>query len=146
VKTIALFNIKGGVGKTTSAVNIAYLAAQAGLRTALWDLDPQGHASWYLGIDTDELKQRAAKLMEGKLAASELLMPTAYENLSVVPADLSLRKLDVLFEKNDAGKNHFKSLLKSLARFAIAILPSDGFAARPRVLSMTNKSDDSRAE
>jgi len=114
VKTIALFNIKGGVGKTTSAVNIAYLAAQAGLRTALWDLDPQGHASWYLGIDTDELKQRAAKLMEGKLAASELLMPTAYENLSVVPADLSLRKLDVLFEKNDAGKNHFKSLLKSL--------------------------------
>lgn len=113
MKTIALFNIKGGVGKTTSAVNLAYLAAQSGLRTALWDLDPQGHASWYLGIDNDELKQRAAKLMEGKLAASELLLPTDYDNLSVVPADLSLRKLDVLFEKTDAGKTHFKSLLKS---------------------------------
>lgn len=114
MKTIALFNIKGGVGKTTSAVNIAYLAAQAGLRTTLWDLDPQGHASWYLGVDTDELKQRAAKLMEGKLAASELLMPTAYQNLSVVPADLSLRKLDVLFDKQEVSKNHFKSLLKTL--------------------------------
>lgn len=115
MKTIALFNIKGGVGKTTSAVNLAFLAAQSGLSTALWDLDPQGCASWYLGVDTDELKQRAAKLVEGKLAADELLLPTAYERLGVVPADLSLRKLDVLLDQQDAGKKHFKSLLASLA-------------------------------
>lgn len=114
VKTIALFNIKGGVGKTTSAVNLAYLAAQSGLRTALWDLDPQGCAGWYLGIENADIEKRAGKLIEGKLQPSELLMPTPHENLAVVPSDLSARKLDVLLAEHDAGKNHFKSLLKSL--------------------------------
>lgn len=115
MKTIALFNIKGGVGKTTSAVNLAYLAAQSGLRTALWDLDPQGCAGWYLGIDDNELEQRAAKMIEGKLPTEELLMPTAYPNVAVVPADLSMRKLDVLLDQQNAGKNYFKALLKPLA-------------------------------
>lgn len=112
MKTIALYNIKGGVGKTTSAVNLAYLAAQSGLRTTLWDLDPQGCAGWYLGVDDAELEQRAAKLIEGKLKPQELRVPTPYEGLTVVPSDLSLRKLDVLLEKQDAGKNYFRSLLK----------------------------------
>lgn len=114
MKTIALYNIKGGVGKTTSAVNLAYLAAKSGLRTTLWDLDPQGCAGWYLGMEDKDLEQRAAKLIEGKLSAQDLRVPTSYENLTVVPADLSLRKLDVMFEKQEAGKNYFKSLLKSL--------------------------------
>lgn len=113
LKTIALFNIKGGVGKTTSAVNLAYLAAQAGLRTTLWDLDPQGCAGWYLGINDADLEKRAAKLIEGKLAPAELLMPTRHEHLSVVPSDLSARKLDILLAEQGAGKT-FKSLLKSL--------------------------------
>jgi cellulose biosynthesis protein BcsQ len=112
---VALFNIKGGVGKTTSAVNIAYLAGQAGLRTTLWDLDPQGCAGWYLGVDDNALEQRAAKMIEGKLPTAELLLPTAYENVSVVPADLSMRKLDVLLETQSAGKGYFKALLKPLA-------------------------------
>lgn len=112
MKTIALYNIKGGVGKTTSAVNLAYLAASAGLQTTLWDLDPQGCAGWYLGVDDSEVKQRAAKLIEGKLAPHELRVDTAYDNLSLVPADLSLRKLDLLLAEESKG--HFKSLLKSL--------------------------------
>jgi cellulose biosynthesis protein BcsQ len=113
LKTIALYNIKGGVGKTTSAVNLAYLAAKGGSRTTLWDLDPQGCAGWYLGMEDKDLEQRAAKLIEGKLSPQELSLPTSYENLTVVPADLSLRKLDLLLEKQEGGKNYFKSLLKS---------------------------------
>lgn len=114
MKTLALFNIKGGVGKTTSAVNLAYLAAQSGARTVLWDLDPQGCAGFYLGLDSLELEQRAARLIEGKLGSEELLIDTAYDKLAVVPADLSLRKLDLLLDKHEAGKNFFKSLLKPL--------------------------------
>ena len=114
MKTIALFNIKGGVGKTTSAANLAYLAGTNGMRTTVWDLDPQGCAGWYLGLNDADLEQRASKLIEGKLSSAELRMPTAYENISIVPADLSLRKLDLLLEKQEAGKNFFKSLLKPL--------------------------------
>lgn len=112
LKTIALYNIKGGVGKTTSAVNLAYLAAASGLQTVLWDLDPQGCAGWYLGVDDETLKQRAARLIEGKLNLDELRTDTAYENLSLVPADLSLRTLDVQLDQQGARKSYLKSLLK----------------------------------
>lgn len=114
MKTLALFNIKGGVGKTTSAVNLAWLAGQAGMRTTLWDLDPQGCAGWYLGVDDAALEQRAAKAIEGKLSLDELRVPTAYANVSVVPSDLSLRKLDTLLAEQDAGKNYLRNLLKPL--------------------------------
>lgn len=113
---MALFNIKGGVGKTTSAVNLAYLAAHAGVRTTLWDLDPQGCAGFYLGVDDADLQQRASRLIEGKLDANEMRLPSAYDKLSVVPADLSIRKLDLMLEEQDAGKNYFKALLKPLAQ------------------------------
>ncbi len=112
MKTIALFNIKGGVGKTTSAVNLAYLAAQAGLRTVLWDLDPQGCAGWYLGVDDTEREKRAAKLIEGKLPPAELMLPTRHENLCVIPSDFSARKLDVLLAEQNSKT--FKSLLKTI--------------------------------
>ncbi len=112
MKTIALYNIKGGVGKTTSAVNLAWLAAAAGLQTTLWDLDPQGCAGFYLGVDDGEIRQRAARLIEGKVEPAELRLPTAYDNLSLVPADFSLRKLDVLLAEESKG--HFKALLKAL--------------------------------
>jgi cellulose biosynthesis protein BcsQ len=49
VRILATYNIKGGVGKTASAVNLAWLASHEGMRTLVWDLDPQGAASFYLG-------------------------------------------------------------------------------------------------
>lgn len=98
MKKIAFFNVKGGVGKTTSAVNIAHLAAMDGIRTLLWDLDPQSCASWYLGID-DNSSHKSINVFKGKTPIGKLRLHTAHTKLSVIPADLSLRKLEMLLDQ-----------------------------------------------
>jgi chromosome partitioning protein len=96
MKIIAVTNIKGGVGKTTTAVNLAYLCAASGQRTLLWDLDPQGGASYVLGIDPGEHEFASAKkLLAGKYEVPELIVETGYPNLDLLPANLSYRKFDI---------------------------------------------------
>jgi cellulose biosynthesis protein BcsQ len=94
VKIIAITNIKGGVGKTTTAVNLAYLCAAAGRTTLLWDLDPQGAATYILRCEASE-SVPAKKLVSGKRELPELLVPSAYDNLHVIPSDFSYRNFDV---------------------------------------------------
>jgi chromosome partitioning protein len=94
VRIIAVTNIKGGVGKTTTAVNLAYLCASSGSRTVLWDLDSQGAASWILQADPQE-RTTSRQLLDGKRELIEIVLHTAYEGLDVIPADFSYRKLDV---------------------------------------------------
>jgi chromosome partitioning protein len=96
MKIIAVSNIKGGVGKTTTAVNLAYLCAASGQRTLLWDLDPQGGASYLLGIDSGAHEVATAKrLLAGKYEVPELIVETGYANLDLLPANLSYRKFDI---------------------------------------------------
>ena len=94
MKIIAVTNIKGGVGKTTTAVNLAYLCAQSGRATLLWDLDPQGAATYILRCEAND-HGSAKKLVAGKRALTELLVASNYDNLDVLPADFSYRKFDV---------------------------------------------------
>lgn len=110
MKTIAFFNVKGGVGKTTSAVNLAYCAAAADVKTLLWDLDPQSCASWYLGID-DDSNHKALRVFKGKSPLGTLRIRTAYPKLQVIPADLSLRKLELLL----SDKTNTRRVLEKLA-------------------------------
>jgi len=94
VRIVAVTNIKGGVGKTTTAVNLSWLAASAGCPTVLWDLDPQGAATWTLQVAArDDASGR--RLVSGKDTVTDLLVPTAWAQLYVVPADLSYRNFDV---------------------------------------------------
>lgn len=109
MKKLAFFNVKGGVGKTTSAVNIAWLAAQTEVNTVLWDLDPQSCASWYLGVD-DEHPGKSLNIFKGKVPVGTLRLHTAHHRLSVIPADLSLRKLELLL----ADENKSDLLLQKL--------------------------------
>jgi cellulose biosynthesis protein BcsQ len=94
MQIIGVSNIKGGVGKTTTAVNLAFLAASAGLRTILWDLDPQGAATYLLGGEANE-RASARKLVRGRRELQEILAPTRFENLTLLPADMSYRNFDV---------------------------------------------------
>jgi len=94
MKIVAITNIKGGVGKTTTAVNLAYLSAVAGKSTVLWDLDPQGAASYVLRCESAE-RASVKKLISGKRELQELLVSSGYDKLDVIPADFSYRKFDV---------------------------------------------------
>lgn len=115
METIAFFNLKGGVGKTTTAVNIAWHAAHEGIPTLLWDLDPQGAASWLLQRKAKS-KTQPKKMLSGKTPIGELVKNTDYPGLDIIPADFSFRQLDVqLAELND--KSSHNSIEKLLAPF-----------------------------
>jgi len=122
MRIIAFYNLKGGVGKTASAVNIAYLAAQSNLRTLLWDLDPQGAASWYLAAD-DTRTYKSKKLLKGKVTAADLAVETVYDRLTLVPADLSYRKFDTELETLGGSRRVLKNTLDTFSEtHSLAVL------------------------
>ena len=77
VKVIATYNIKGGVGKTATAVNLAWLAAREGAPTLIWDLDPQGAASYYFRIKPS-IKGGSRKMLQGKRDLDKYILGTDY--------------------------------------------------------------------
>ncbi len=111
--TIALYNLKGGVGKTASCVNFAYLAAQDGYKTLLWDIDPQGSASFYYQSKPKH-KGGIKKLIEKDADLEEAIMATDYENLDIIPADLSAKSFDVILEEMRSSKKRLKNILQPL--------------------------------
>lgn len=113
MQIIAVTNIKGGVGKTTTAVNLAYLAAQAGHATVLWDLDPQGAATYTLHGEPDE-RVSARKLVRGKRELPELITPTTYPGLSLIPSDFSFRNLDVHLSERKHPTERLMRMTRSL--------------------------------
>lgn len=109
--TIAFYNLKGGVGKTTTAVNMAYLAAASGKNTLLWDLDPQAAATWLCQQESN--KSRAIKVFSKGRTIAELEVASPFPNLSVIPADLSLRKMEKEFE-GQSGTRWLRNLIKPM--------------------------------
>jgi cellulose biosynthesis protein BcsQ len=98
--TVALASVKGGVGKTSAAVNLAALAAGEGRRALLWDLDPQGAATYTLGVGA-RAPGGAIRLTRKRPGVAAAVSPTAWPGLDVIPADFSLRHLDLALA--DAG-------------------------------------------
>lgn len=98
--TIAVYSLKGGVGKTTLAVNLAACAAASGRRTLLWDLDPQGAATWLL--DAPAARDRAKALFSREAGVARAIVATTIPRLDLIAADPSLRGLDRLL--GDLGK------------------------------------------
>ena len=112
MKVIALYNIKGGVGKTATCVNLAYSCAKSGLKTLLWDLDSQGAASYYFNVKP-EVKGGTKKLFKTK-AIAELVKETDIGNLDLLPADFSYRHMDLFL---DSEKKPKKRMNEFLSRF-----------------------------
>jgi len=113
VKTLATYNIKGGVGKTAAAVNLAYLAACGGRRTLLWDLDPQGAASYLLRV-RPRVKGGGKALISGKKALDQAAKPTEFDRLDLVPADLTYRNLDLVLDAAKKSTQRIARLLDPL--------------------------------
>jgi chromosome partitioning protein len=111
VKTIAIYNIKGGVGKTATAVNLSFLASLDGANTLLWDLDPQGAASYYFRIKA-EVQGGGKKLIDGETNIDNVVKGTDYECLDLLPADFTYRNMDTFLEHTDDPVNCFNKLLK----------------------------------
>lgn len=111
--TIALYNIKGGVGKTAGCVNLAYLAAEEGKKTLIWDVDPQGSSSYYFNIEA-RLKGGIKKLIAGEGGLEANIQPTEYDNLWLLPADFGNRHLDILIDETKQARKKLKSLIASL--------------------------------
>jgi chromosome partitioning protein len=122
MKILAVTNIKGGVGKTTTAVNLAYLCALSGRRTALWDLDPQGAATYTLRCEAAD-KASAKKLVSGKRELTELLVASPFAKLDVLPADFSYRNFDVhLSERKNPTERLLKMSRVLRDRYAVLLL------------------------
>ena len=102
MRIYATYNIKGGVGKTTTAVNLAYLAADSGLRTVLWDLDPQGAASFMFRVKP-KVKGGGRALISGRLTLDDAIKGTDFDNLDLIPADFTYRNMDLLLNAGDGG-------------------------------------------
>ena len=82
MEVLASYNIKGGVGKTATAVNLAYLAAQEGFRTLIWDLDPQGAASFYFRIKP-KIKGGTRSLLKRKFELGERVVNKDMEIIQI---------------------------------------------------------------
>ena len=105
---LATYNIKGGVGKTSAAVNLACLAADDGAQTLLWDLDPQG-ASTYLFRIKPKVRGGGRRLVRLKSDVAALIKGTDHEGLDLLPADFSYRHMDLALDA-------FKRPTRRLAR------------------------------
>ncbi|MBT8357223.1 MAG: AAA family ATPase [Deltaproteobacteria bacterium] len=120
--TLSIYSNKGGVGKTATAVNLSYLAAQAGAKTLICDLDPQSSATYYFRV-TPKLKSGAKSFIKGGKRVFKSIKGTDYENLDLLPAEFSLRHLDATFAKLRRSKQRLKKILKSFKdRYDLVIL------------------------
>ena len=109
---LALYSIKGGVGKTAACVNLAYLAAAEGYTTLICDLDPQGAASYYFRIKPAK-KQSGKKIIKNKKFLDRNIKGTDYPELDLLPSDISYRNLDIILDKTKKSKNRLQQLLTS---------------------------------
>ena len=115
MEIVAVYNIKGGVGKSTTAVNLAYRSAADGWPTLLWDLDSQGAATYIMRREAF-VEGGSKGIVRGDAELSDLIASTDYPNLDILPADFSYRRMDVHLHKHKNPATRLLKLMRPLAR------------------------------
>lgn len=122
-KVVALANQKGGVGKTTTAVNLAAYLARMGRSVLLVDIDPQGNASSGLGLNIHELQKTIYEVLVGEISAAEAITATATPGLSILPANVNLSGIEVdMLERSEREYVLREALKQVVSRFDIVLI------------------------
>jgi len=114
MKILGVYNIKGGVGKTATAVNIAHRASLDGLRTLIWDLDPQAAATFYLRVKPKV--KGSKKIIKGKRELDDVVKGSDYPGLDLLPSDFAYRNMDLLLGEQKKPAVQLLRLLRPLSR------------------------------
>ena len=122
-KIISISNQKGGVGKTTTSINLSSFLASRGKKVLLVDIDPQGNAGSGLGIDINQMENTSYEVLIGEVSATEAIQKTGIENLSMIPSNINLSGAEIDLMSEDRKEFRLKGALTPIRpRFDFIII------------------------